>query len=603
MLPQDAPVVSGETTMDEYRREYREKQKEFLSVENRQKLREQFAGIADIIIIPRAVDMKEFRGSEQQMRDAIEKYYANDGRALNPTIRYPPHMIDIFGKDYALNARGIYYIDFFRPELVTVDRKVWIPSFEDIDWEAPSERRRRKRARIMVKHNNDNETRHKSEYAWEADAWADVFNEMRDDPILEVDKHVYYTEMEKTHPVLCTLTGETTVVSRIPDATFGLAAFSDSNYGAPGWVSELSRERLERLLLHRKCGLLSDPKWGEADLVFPFAAYEAKGWSGDCREARRQACQGAACYLDMLDNLARTPGPVGSAKPYQTKTSHQYQVFALTSFGAHWHLLVGYQRPRQKDEHAEMKGMSKTVYIFQKVWSARVTNERAAWELLSLTDQIHLWAITDFRNFVTEHLKPWHKFCDDNYLLDWNSVYNVKSDLKRMRTFSEGTDLPLPSWAKLLNEPMQRKIQVRAQNSLAEALQKHRDKKGKPKCETEDGWFCAVNPCLTSRETYTAEALIDHLRDFHIFPEDLLIKIKRRVDEGDKEIDRLNREGEQLEELDDGERDAPARNSKRGFVEEESLDASSSSASSGCTPGPSKRVKLKDTSAAAGVMT
>jgi len=169
--------------------------------------------------------------------------------------------------------------------------------------------------------------------------------------------------MPKTHPVLCTLTGESTIVNRIPDATFGLATFSDQTSGSAVQTDELTRERLERLLLHPKCGLIGDPKWGETDLVFPFAVYEAKGWSGDCREARRQACQAGACYLDMLDNLVRKPGPVDSAKGYQTKTSHQYQVFALTSFGAHWHLLVGYQRPRQLDEYAGHAGMSQNVYV------------------------------------------------------------------------------------------------------------------------------------------------------------------------------------------------------------------------------------------------
>ena len=169
--------------------------------------------------------------------------------------------------------------------------------------------------------------------------------------------------MPKTHPVLFTFTGESSVVSRIPDATFGLTTFSESIGDSKIYTDELSRERLERLTLHPKCGLLCDPKWGETDLVFPFAVYEAKGWSGDCREARRQACQAASCYLDMLDNLARRPGPVGSTKPYQTKTSHQYQVFALTSFGAHWHLLVGYQRPRQAEEHVGMEGLSKNVYV------------------------------------------------------------------------------------------------------------------------------------------------------------------------------------------------------------------------------------------------
>lgn len=95
-------------------------------------------------------------------------------------------MIDNYGKDYALNARGIYYYNDFRPELVTVGREVWTPSLEGVDWEDPSEWSRRRRARIITEHNTDNETRHKSEYAWEADAWADVFNRMRNDPCLEV---------------------------------------------------------------------------------------------------------------------------------------------------------------------------------------------------------------------------------------------------------------------------------------------------------------------------------------------------------------------------------------------------------------------------------
>jgi hypothetical protein len=162
---------------------------------------------------------------------------------------------------------------------------------------------------------------------------------------------------------LCTLTGESTIIQRTPDATFGLTTFSEYESDLSVCANELRRTRLEKLLLHRKCGLLADPKWGETDLVFPFAVYEAKGWSGDCREARRQACLAGATYLDMLDDLARKPGPVSSTKPYQTTASHHYQVFALTSFGAHWHLLVGYRRPRQEDEHRGRKGMSETVYV------------------------------------------------------------------------------------------------------------------------------------------------------------------------------------------------------------------------------------------------
>jgi hypothetical protein len=146
--------------------------------------------------------------------------------------------------------------------------------------------------------------------------------------------------------------------------------------------------------------------------------------------------------------------------------------------------------------------------IFQRVWSGRVTHEREAWELLSLVDQIHLWAITEFRTFITEHLKPWHKFCDENYLLDWKSVYDVKPELKWMRTCTECTDLPLPSWVQLLNDPMQQKVQARAKNSLAEVLQEYRRRKGKARAEIDSVWHCWDNQCRTSRETYTSEAFL-----------------------------------------------------------------------------------------------
>ena len=94
-------------------------------------------------------------------------------------------MIDHFGEDYALNAQGIYYRHDYSLEWVTCDRKVWVPTFKGVDWEEPRETRRRKRARAFVKHNINDETWNKSEWAWEADAWFDVFKDIRNDPCLE----------------------------------------------------------------------------------------------------------------------------------------------------------------------------------------------------------------------------------------------------------------------------------------------------------------------------------------------------------------------------------------------------------------------------------
>jgi hypothetical protein len=95
-------------------------------------------------------------------------------------------MLDRFGKDYKLNAQGIYYYDFYSPRLVTSTRKVWVPSLDGIDWTGPGEESLRIRARVFAEHNLNNERWNKSEYAWEADAWSDVFGEMRNDPCLEM---------------------------------------------------------------------------------------------------------------------------------------------------------------------------------------------------------------------------------------------------------------------------------------------------------------------------------------------------------------------------------------------------------------------------------
>lgn len=152
-------------------------------------------------------------------------------------------------------------------------------------------------------------------------------------------------------------------MKRIPDATFGLSTYRRKGPKDPNQSVAFRQDKLERLLLHRKCGLIADPKWGDTKLVFPWAAYEAKGWNGDYREARRQACSAAARYLNMLDRLARRPGPTKTTTSYQTPTSHDYQVFAFTSFGAYWHILLGCRYDRPPEEHAGVEGMSKTVTV------------------------------------------------------------------------------------------------------------------------------------------------------------------------------------------------------------------------------------------------
>ena len=38
-----------------------------------------------------------------------------------------------------------------------------------------------------------------------------------------------------------------------------------------------------------------------------------------------------------------------------------------------------------------------------------------------LVDKIHHWAKMRFCNIVIQHLKPWHKYCDEDYLSDWDT--------------------------------------------------------------------------------------------------------------------------------------------------------------------------------------
>lgn len=116
-------------------------------------------------------------------------------------------------------------------------------------------------------------------------------------------------------------------------------------------------------MLNPHCGLISDPKFGHTDLAFPFAVYEAKGWGGDAREARHQACSAAATYLDMLDALSRFPGLSERPPMYQQAAQKRGQVFAITSFGSYWHILVGYKRRRSEKEYAGTPGVSDSVYV------------------------------------------------------------------------------------------------------------------------------------------------------------------------------------------------------------------------------------------------
>lgn len=69
---------SAKTKWKEYRDKHQQRKKDFYA--NIAKWRENFQSIQDVIIVPDNVDMKSFCGTEGELRFAIERLYANDGR-------------------------------------------------------------------------------------------------------------------------------------------------------------------------------------------------------------------------------------------------------------------------------------------------------------------------------------------------------------------------------------------------------------------------------------------------------------------------------------------------------------------------------------------
>jgi hypothetical protein len=145
------------------------------------------------------------------------------------------------------------------------------------------------------------------------------------------------------------------VKRRIPDATMGLRTYIDSDiyHGYTCTVSDCkinhdSMQPNESLLEYRikaqmhdqQCGLIVDGIWGESNLIFPFAVYEAKKRSSTWEKAEDQVYHAFRVYLAMLDDLARDPLDVTK---YQSKESARYQLFGFTSCGSYWKVYIAWK--------------------------------------------------------------------------------------------------------------------------------------------------------------------------------------------------------------------------------------------------------------------
>ncbi|KAL1890883.1 hypothetical protein Sste5346_008024 [Sporothrix stenoceras] len=286
-----------------------------------------------------------------------------------------------------------------------------------------------KRANRLANRAIDNELSKVSEFCWEVCAWNDVFGRILDDQSLLIDKRQYeYVEVtDKTDE-----TGkvEKTVRVCIPDATMGLRTYNAAelkkgfNCTMPDCRDDhrlktpdvrLARQRLLDMVRHPDCGLLVDGRWGCADLVFPFAVYEAKKNPEDHDKAEEQVHDACRTYLALLDDLARDPttnlatyqgyeeeDPSETIRPVKPPKNPRktdlplYQMFAFTSSGPHWRVFVA----------GSLSFFSPCA--IEPIWTGDVRDFRSAHKLLCLVDQIHAYAERQHRNFVMQHLHAWY---------------------------------------------------------------------------------------------------------------------------------------------------------------------------------------------------
>lgn len=167
--------------------------------------------------------------------------------------------------------------------------------------------------------------------------------------------------------------------------------------------------------------------------------------------------------------------------------------------------------------------------MFHRIWSGHVVQERDARMLLSLIDQIHLWAITEYRTFIIEHLRPWHQLCDQNYLLEWDSCFDVPEHKKRKRAADSAGNLTVPSWVSEMKRPNRNGFRNRARLSLEEAIQRSNLIGGGFASQDEiyKNWMCLKDGCGWEGISYAT--LLDHIKREHNEEDRNLAKLRQLI--------------------------------------------------------------------------
>ncbi|QKX60470.1 uncharacterized protein TRUGW13939_07615 [Talaromyces rugulosus] len=280
-----------------------------------------------------------------------------------------------------------------------------------------------RRVETVVQHSRQALLDHFSEFNWEADAWRDIFGRLRDDERLRMDKREYNykatildnVEIETSRYKNLIYMGKI-----IPDITFGLSVYESGDPEDEG-VDERER-RIRRSLEETQLGnniweldglsLVTDPKWGEHTLLFPFAVYEAKKDEKSEVQVKLQLKLAFNTYLQMLDNLVRQPGK----KEYQSPESRIFPIFGFTSSGSMWKMYVGYlPNCFQNDPDSADDPLCDDDSHMKLIWWGDTCNRQHAGELIDMIDQIHEYAVTSHRPFVASHIDDWKVFMGRRY--------------------------------------------------------------------------------------------------------------------------------------------------------------------------------------------
>ncbi|KAI1120973.1 hypothetical protein F5Y10DRAFT_257328 [Nemania abortiva] len=353
------------------------------------------------------------------------------------------------------------------------------PSFNVPEhWKSLSDEKRTildDRARRLLLSASCNRVYESSEFGWEMLAWHHVFDAILEDETFRVDKrpYEYVQKDEKGTPV---------VKHRIPDATMGLRPYDDYilkhgyrctvpdckvDHSSMQADKRLSRDSLRDMMHDGTCGLIVDGVWGEANLVFPFAVYEAKKRASSYEAAKEQVYHACTTYLAMLDDLARDPNDVSQ---YQTSESSKYQIFAFTSSGPYWQVFVVWNQWNQ-------------CYI-ETIWEGDITNGRRTFELIRIVDQIQNYAAHQHRPFVLKHLEAWHSKRQ-------KSSEHVKSSIRALNNLGPDEpydiyDIRIPFGASKLPKWMELKWDSRASRRDKAMLTRQRNRKLREPAQARD---------------------------------------------------------------------------------------------------------------------